>query len=341
MKAAFVEAHGGVENIRFGEFPDPEPGPGEVLVRIQACGLNHLDLFVLAGMPGLPVELPRIPGGDVAGVIAALGPGATGFEVGARVLIDPELGRGIDPHLNRNYVLGEHLNGGLCDYVAVPAANLLPLPDEVSFEIAAALPVAYGTAWRMMTRRGRVAVNEKVLVLGASGGVGTACVQIARMAGATVFAAASSDDKLERLKAIGADYGINYAREEFSRAVWQMSGKTGMDVIVNFTGGDTWVPSIKALKVGGRLLTCGASAGFDPKTDIRYIWRREISIIGCNSWGREDLEVMLDLAASGKVVPPIYAVYPLAETRRAFQALKNREVFGKVIVAPQKDRASQ
>ena len=140
--------------------------------------------------------------------------------------------------------------------------------------------------------------------------------------------------KLRSLEAIGADYGINYAREDFSRVVWQMSGKTGMDVIVNFTGGDTWVPSIKALRVGGRMLTCGASAGFDPRTDIRYIWRREISIVGCNSWGREDLEDLLELSLSGKIVPPIHGVYPLAETREAFRALKDREVFGNVIVAP-------
>jgi len=334
VKAAYIEAHGGLENIRHGELPDPSPGPGEVVVRVRACGLNHLDLFVLSGMPGLPVEMPRIPGGDVAGEVAALGADVTGFEIGQRVLIDPEFGRGVDAHLNRNLVLGEHFNGGLCEYIAAPVANLLLLADEVSFEVAAAIPVAYGTAWRMMTRRGHVSVNEKLLVLGASGGVGTACVQIGRMAGATVYAAASTDEKLASLKAIGADYGINYAKEDFSRKVWELSGKTGMDVIVNFTGGDTWVPSIKALKVGGRMLTCGASAGFDPKTDIRYIWRREISIVGCNSWHREDLDDMLELAASGKVVPPIHGVYPLTEARGAFEALKNREVFGKVIVAP-------
>ena len=334
MKAAVVQNHGEVDQIDVIDLPDPSPGPGEVLVRVRACGLNHLDLFVLKGMPGLPVAMPRIPGGDVAGEVAALGAGVCGVAIGLRVLIDPELGRGVDPHLNRNQVLGEHVNGGLCEFIVVPAGNLVPLPEEVSFEAAACLPIAYGTAWRMMVTRGKVGPTEKVLILGASGGVGTACVQIARMVGAEVFAAAGSADKLEKLKALGADHGINYATEDFSKAAWALSGKRGMDVIVNFTGGETWAPSIRALAVHGRLLTCGATAGFDPQTDIRYIWRREVTIVGANSWTPEELATMLSLVRRGKISPPIHGVFPLNETRAAFAELMQRKVFGKVIVTP-------
>lgn len=334
MKAAFIEAHGGLDRIRYGEMPTPVAGPGEALVRVRACGLNHLDLFVLKGMPNVPVAMPRIPGGDASGEVAALGPGVRGPAIGTRVLIDPELGRGVDTHINRNRVLGEHLNGGLCEYVAVPAANLVPLPDDVSFEAAATLPIAIGTAWRMLTKRGRLKANEKLLVLGASGGVGSACVQIGRMAGAQVFACASSDVKLDKLRAMGADHGINSMREDFSRAAWDLSGKRGMDVIVNFTGGDTLLPSIKALRVGGRLLICGASAGHEATADLRYVWRREVDILGCNSWAREDLEELIELVQRGRIVPPIHSVYPLKDAREAFRVLLDREVVGKAIVAP-------
>lgn len=328
MKVAAIQAHGDVDQIAYQEWPDPVAGPSQALVRVRACGLNYLDLFVLKGMPGLPVEMPRISGGDIAGEVAALGEGVSGYEIGQRVLVDPALGR------FPSHALGEHANGGLCELIAVPAANLIPLDDDVSFEEAASLPIAYGTAWRMMVSRGKVGPCEKVLILGASGGVGTACVQIGRMVGAIVYAAASSEDKLEQLKALGADYGINYAKEEFSRTAWALSGKKGMDVIVNFTGGDTWAPSLRTLAIHGRMLTCGATAGFDPKTDIRYIWRRELNIIGSDCWMRSDIETLLELVKRRKIKPVIHKVFPLSQARQAFQEIKDRRVLGKVVVKP-------
>ena len=240
----------------------------------------------------------------------------------------------IDPHIKPGGALGEHANGGLCERIAVDADNLIAMPEAVSFEQAAALPIAYGTAWRMMIARGRVQKGETVLILGASGGVGTACVQIAKNLGAEVIACASSADKLQRLKELGADHLIDYTREDFSRRAWEISGKKGVDVAVNYTGGDTWVPSIRALALHGRLLTCGATAGYDPPEDIRYIWRREVNIVGCNGWTRNDLEQLLAAVAQGTIRPIIDGVYPLEQAAEAMRVIEDREVFGKVILRP-------
>ena len=329
MRVVAIAGHGDLDRLEQQTWPDPEPSRGEVLVEVRACGLNHLDMFVLRGMPGLPVAMPRIPGGDIAGVARAAGEGASPGWVGKRVLIDPLITVG--GHLG---ALGEHANGGLCELIAVPEGNLIGIPDDVGFEQAAALPIAYGTAHRMLIARGHVAAGELVLILGASGGVGTACVQIAKALGATVIACASSRAKLERLRELGADHLIDTTEENFSARAWAISGKQGVDVIVNYTGGDTWVPSLRALKLYGRLLTCGATAGFDPKTDIRFIWRRQASIIGSDGWTRDDILALLDQVRRGAIRPVIDRVLPLAEAKEGFRRLRDREVFGKVIIAP-------
>ena len=277
-------------------------------------------------MPGLPVEMPRIPGGDIAGVVHSVGAGVSREWVGRRVLIDP--------HIKPGGALGEHANGGLCERIAIEAENLIHMPDAVTFEQAASLPIAYGTAYRMMITRGQLKAGELVLILGASGGVGTGCVQIAKNLKARVIACASSPEKLKRLKELGADHVIDYTKEDFSKKAWEISGKKGVDVLVNYTGGDTWVPSLRALAKHGRLLTCGATAGFDPKTDIRYIWRREVNIIGANGWTREDLEALLLEVERGSIKPIIDRVLPLADSAEAMRILQDREVFGKVIVTP-------
>jgi alcohol dehydrogenase len=327
MKAIAIAAHGGLEQVKLRtDWPEPTAGSGQAVVEVKACGLNYLDIFVLQGMPGLPVEMPRIPGGDIAGVVHSVGPGIGREWVGRRVLVDP--------HIKPGGALGEHANGGLCERIAIEAENLIPMPDAVSFEQAAALPIAYGTAHRMLITRGRVQAGELVLILGASGGVGTGCVQIAKNLGARVIACASSAGKLQRLKELGADYLIDYTREDFSKKAWEISGKKGVDVLVNYTGGDTWVPSLRTLARHGRLLTCGATAGFDPKTDIRYIWRREVNIVGANGWTRGDLEALLVAVERGGIKPIIDRVFPLAESAEAMRLLQDREVFGKVIVCP-------
>jgi alcohol dehydrogenase len=335
MKAQVIRAHGEIEDIGFEpSWPEPTPGAGEVVLRVKVCTLNYHDLFTLRGMPGIALDMPLIMGIDVAGEVAMLGEGITQWKVGDRVLVDP-----INRKLGK--LLGERMNGGLAEYVKVDADQLISLPDDVSFEAAAALPVAYGTAYRMMVTRGQLKRGEKVLILGASGGVGTCCVQLAKMAGCHVIVAASSDAKIAKLKELGADEGLNYATVDFMAEIYKRFGKprftgsaAGLDVVINFTGGDTWVPSLRCLKNNGRLLTCGATAGFDPKEDIRYIWTFELNIIGSNGWLKEDLLSLLELVRGKHLVPVLDSVLPLEETRAAFRLLQDRKVFGKVALTP-------
>lgn len=335
MKAQVIRAHGKIEDIGFEpDWPDPAPGTGEVVLRVKVCTLNYHDLFTLRGMPGIALDMPLIMGIDVAGVVATTGDGVTQWKAGDRVLVDP-----INRKLGK--LLGERMHGGLAEYVKIDADQLIALPDDVSFEAAAALPVAYGTAYRMMVTRGRLKAGEKVLILGASGGVGTCCVQLAKMAGCHVIVAASSDEKLARLKELGADDGINYVAVDCMKEVHKRFGKprftgssAGLDAVVNFTGGDTWVQSLRCLKSNGRLLTCGATIGFDPKEDIRYIWTFELNIIGSNGWLREDLMSLLELVRGKRLNPVIDRVLPLEETQAAFRLLQDRQVFGKVALAP-------
>jgi alcohol dehydrogenase len=335
MEAMVIRQHGGVEQIQFEkDYPDPVPGPGEVVVAVGATSLNYHDLFTLKGMPGIKVPMPMIMGIDVAGTISRVGAEVRDWKAGDRVLIDP---------INREHfrLLGEMYEGGLAQQVKVPTHQLVRLPASISFEAAAALPVAYGTAYRMMLARGGVKKGERVLILGASGGVGTCCVQLAKMVGAEVVACASTEAKLQRLREIGADHTINYVEADFMNEVHRLFGKprvngdsNGVDVVVNFTGGDTWVKSLRCLHRHGRMLTCGATAGYDPKTDIRFIWTFELSVIGSNAWEREDLVDLLRLTDSGKIRPVIDHVFPLTQTRDAFTKLEKRDVCGKVLVKP-------
>ncbi|GIP41258.1 zinc-binding dehydrogenase [Paenibacillus sp. J31TS4] len=325
MRAALIVEHGDRSKVVIGEYPTPELQEGEVLLAVKAVGLNHLDIFVRRGIPGRTLELPHISGGDIAGEVVQVAPGVTSVAVGDRVLVDP---------LVHGQALGEDLRGGLAEYASVPAANCIPLPDALSYEDAAALPIAYGTAWRMLITRGQLQAGETILILGASGGVGTAAVQIAKSVGAVVIAAASSESKLEKLRELGADHVINYSTDDFSRETWRITGKRGADVIVDYTGKETWPKSIRATKVGGRILTCGATTGFDAVTDLRYVWTREISILGSNAWERTDLEKLVELVSTKQLVPVIDRVLPLEDIREAHRIIEERELFGKVIITP-------
>lgn len=335
MKAALVKAHGGPEMLEvINDHPMPEIGEGDALIRVKATSLNYHDVFTRQGMPGIKLDLPVVPGLDLAGEVAEIGPGVTDFAVGDRILVDP---------LNRieGGLQGETFDGGLQEYAKVRAHQLIRLPDGVSYEQAASLPVAYGTAHRMMFTNGGIKAGDKVLVLGASGGVGTGAVLLSKIAGAYVIACGSSDEKLAKLTEIGADEVIDYTKVQFEKEIFSRFGKPnrrsfdgGVDVVVNFTGGDTWVPSLKALKRGGKLLTCGATAGFDPKEDLRFIWTFELKIFGSNSWAREDLEALLKLIDEGKLKPTIDKVLPLDQAREALRLIEEREVIGKVIVTP-------
>jgi len=337
MKAAVVREHGGPDRLNFeSNFPDPKPAEGDVIVAVKASSLNYHDVFTRRGMPGIKVPMPAIMGLDVAGEIAEVGPGVNGWKKGDRVLVDP---------INRveGGLMGETVHGGLAELCKARAHQLIRIPDGVKFADAAALPVAYGTALRMMTTNGHVAKGEKVLILGASGGVGVCCLQLAKLAGAEVIACAGTDAKAKRLAELGADKTINYIEKDFMKEVFAMYGKPtrrgsgtdqGVDVVVNYTGGETWVNSLKCLKVGGRLLTCGATAGYDPKEDIRFIWTFELKVLGSNGWARSDIEKLLELVQQGKLKVLVDKVFKLEEAREALRVIEDREVFGKIVVAP-------
>jgi alcohol dehydrogenase len=331
-----LREHGG-DGLRLEtDFPDPVPGEGDVVLRVRATALNYHDVFTRRGMPGIRIQMPAIMGLDVAGEIAAIGPGITGWTLGERVVGDP---------INRveGGLTGETVHGGLAEYCRLRAHQLVRIPDGVSFEEAAALPCAYGTARRMMHTNGGVAAGETVLILGASGGVGVCCVQLAKSAGATVIAATGSNEKAARLRALGADHTINYAEKDFVSEIWALCGKParrgpgsdkGVDVVVNYTGGDTWTKSLRVLRVGGRLLTCGATAGYDPPEDIRYIWTFELKIIGSNGWAREDIAALLEMVRAGRLDSVIDESFPLERAPEALARLEERRVFGKLVITP-------
>ncbi len=334
MRAVVYRRHGGPAELELAARPRPEPGPGEVRVRVRAAALNGFDPMMLAGSTGLKVPLPMVPCGDVAGVVDTLGAGVDGPVPGTPVSIYPILpGRGM---------MGEVTGGGACEFICVPASVLLPMPDGVRFEDAAALPVAYGTAWRMLTARGRLMAGETMLVLGAGGGVGVACVQFGKLLGARVIAAAGGADKAARLKAIGADECIDTAAlgtKGLRGAVAALVGKPsyidgtgGVDVLVNYLGGDTWAEGLKCVKRHGRVLVCGATLGYDPKTDLRYLWSFEQTVVGSNGWSPEDQGTLLAMVARREFAPVLHAVRPLEELPVLMQQQIDRQVFGKAVV---------
>jgi NADPH:quinone reductase-like Zn-dependent oxidoreductase len=333
MKALILDEHGDVDKLRVGEKPMPKAIAQHVVIRVRASSFNYHDVFTVRGMPGIKVPLPVVIGLDMAGEIVEVGDDVEGWKVGARVLVNP---------LNKKKgLMGEMLDGGMAEYCLVAADQLIAMPDEVSFEQAASLPVAYGTAHRMLVTHKTIKAGDRVVILGASGGVGTGCVVLAKMLGAEVVAAAGSADKAERLKALGADHVINYKETDFSKWVIEKYGKPqrrsydgGADVVINFTGGDTWVPSLRCIKRGGSLLVCGATAGHDPKEDLRYIWSFEIRVIGSNSFYDDNLSALMELIRTKQISVQIDKVLPLEQAAEGLRMIRDREVLGKIVVTP-------
>ena len=334
MRALVLRQHGGLDNLEVvTHYPVPSATEGHVVIRVGASSFNYHDVFTVRGMPGIKVPLPVIIGLDMAGEVVEAGRGVRGWRPGDRVLVNP---------VNRQKgLMGEMLDGGMAEYCRVATDQLLRMPDTVTFEEAASLPVAYGTAHRMLITHNTIKPGDKVVILGASGGVGTGCVILCKMLGAEVIACASSAAKLQRLKELGADHVLNYQEVDFSQWVSETYGKPqrrsyagGVDVVINFTGGDTWHPSLRCVKRGGSILVCGATAGYDPPEDLRYIWSFELKIMGSNSFYDEDLTALMEMIAHGTFKPVIDCVLPLAQAREGLRLIQDREVIGKVVIRP-------
>lgn len=339
MKAIRFHEHGGPEVLRYEDAPTPSPGPGEVLIALRAAALNHLDLFARSGVvPGVP--LPHIGGADGAGVVAANGPGAARYPVGTRVFFDPGLSdgtcdycaRGEHSLCDRWQILGEHRDGTFAQAVVMPEINLRPIPEALSFEEAAAFPLVFQTAWRMVVSKARVVPGETVLILGIGGGVALAALQIAKHAGARVFVTSSSDEKLQRAREFGADVLINHQKTDFSKEVWTITQKRGVDVVIENVGAATWDRSIRALARGGRLVTCGATSGPKPDEDIRRLFTKQVTIYGSTMGTRHDWEQLNRLLAAKTLRPIVDRTFPLEQTAQAEALMERGEQFGKIVL---------
>jgi NADPH:quinone reductase-like Zn-dependent oxidoreductase len=342
MRAVVFAQHGGPEVLEYKEVPDPKPRKGEVLIEVKATSINHIDIFLRRGMPGIKVPLPKIVGSDAAGVIREAGPEVTGFVPGQRVTINPGIscGRcefcaaGFGSQCVSYAMVGENRDGAYAELVAVPAHIVLPIPESVSFEDAAAAPLVFLTAWSMMVVKGNLRPGEDVLVLGAGAGVGTAAIQIAKMVGCRVFATASTPEKLEKARRLGADVVIDYKAEEFDKKIREFTDRRGVDVVVDYVGADTWVRSLRSARKGGRLLTCGATTGFAPQTDLRQIFFRQLQVIGSTMGSHREFLDVMKCIFSGKLRPVIDTVLPLSDAAHGHTLIEQRNVFGKIVLKP-------
>jgi NADPH:quinone reductase-like Zn-dependent oxidoreductase len=345
MRAVLFRRHGGPDVLEVADVPEPVPGPGQVAVRVTAVALNHIDLWMRRGLPSMKIALPHIPGGDVCGVVSALGPGVApaAVPVGTRVVINPGLtcGRcalclgGRDNLCAEFRMLGEHVAGGMAELVTVPLANLVPAPAErvpLSDAQLAALPITFITAWHMLVERAGVRPGETVLVLGAGAGVGVAAIQIAKLFGARVLAAASTPAKLGAARALGADETIDYARDDLVSEVKRLTNRRGADIVFEHTGAATFPKSVVAAARGGRIVTCGATDGYVAVLNLRHVFWRHLSVLGSTLAPKSTLFTVVDRAAAGQLHPVIHSVLPLADVAAAHATLEARAAFGKIVL---------
>jgi NADPH:quinone reductase-like Zn-dependent oxidoreductase len=343
MRAVVFRQHGGPEVMEVTDMPTPLPGAGEVQVRVAAVALNHIDLWMRRGLPSMKVTFPHIPGGDVCGTVSALGDGVRGLDVGVRVLLNPGLscGRCRECHGGRDNLcaefrmLGEHTPGGMADYVVVPAANIVTVPAErvglSSWELAS-VPISFITAWQMLVDKGGIRPGQTVLVLGAGSGVGVAAIQIAKLFGARVIAAASNERKLAAARKLGADDTIDYVNEELVAAVKRLTHRRGADIVVEHTGATTFAKSVVAAARGGRIVTCGATDGYEAPLNLRHVFWRQLSILGSTLAPKSCLFEVVDRLADGQIHPVVDRVLPIGDIVAAHRALEAREAFGKIVL---------
>jgi NADPH:quinone reductase-like Zn-dependent oxidoreductase len=331
---------GEADVLEWGAFDLAEPGPREVLVRVRAVALNHLDIWTRRGLPNVKYEFPHRLGSDIAGEVEALGPGARGVTIGQRVMINPGLSCGVcarclegDDNFCAKYrILGENTHGGYARHVVVPDANCVAIPDSLSFEDAAAIPLVFITAWQMVVRRADVKPGQTVLVQAAGSGVSSAAIQICKLYGARVIATTGSDEKAKRARELGADDVVNYATQDFVAECKRLTAKRGVDAVIEHVGGDVFAKSILATAWGGRVVTCGATAGFRPEVDLRQIFFRQVQVLGSTMGRKADLLRVVRFVEQGKLRPVVDRVMPLREARAAHEALEKRAAFGKIVL---------
>ena len=342
MKAAIFRKHGGPEVLEYTDVPEPQMRANEVLVAVKACALNHLDIFARGGLPGIEIPLPHILGNDIAGVVREVGELVTWVKPGDEVLVQPGVSCGHceaclsgQDNLCREYdIIGYRRDGGYAEFVAVPGVNIVPKPAELSWEEAAALPLVTITAWHMLVTRANVQPAEDVLVHAAGSGVGSIAIQIAKLRGARVLTTASSDEKLAKARELGADLTINYTQPDWPKEVRRLTDKRGVDVVVEHTGAATWPGSISSLKNNGRLVTCGATSGFDARTDLRQVFYRHLNLLGSFMGSKAELLEALKFVRQGKIRAVVDRVLPLSEARQAHELLEDRAQFGKIVLKP-------
>ncbi len=340
MKAVVFHQHGGPEVLKYTDAPEPSIRASDVLVRVHACALNHLDLWVRGGLPNVPIPLPHIPGSDVAGEIAKIGADVTTVSVGQKVVLVPGVtcGKcaaclaGLDNRCRQFTNLGYTIDGGCAEFVRAPEVNCLPYPENLSFEEAAAVPLVFQTAWHMLVSRAELQPGEDVLVLGAGSGVGTAAIQVAKFFGARVIATAGTPEKLEKARVLGADHTINHKSQKIRDEVRRITNKRGVDVVFEHVGTATWDDSLASLAPAGRLVTCGATTGYDAKVDLRFLFSRQLSLLGSYMGTKSELQTVMKLVAAGRLKPVVDRVFPLAEAAAAHAYLESGQQFGKVVL---------
>jgi len=342
MRATIFRQHGGPDVLEYAEVPDPTIRANEVLLEVKACALNHLDIFVRNGLPGIEIPLPHILGNDISGVVREVGELVTWAKPGDEVMVQPGVSCGHceaclsgQDNLCPDYdMLGYRRNGGYAELVSVPGANLIPKPSGLSWAEAAALPLVTVTAWHMLVTRANVQPGEDVLVHAAGSGVGSIAIQIAKLRGARVITTASTDEKLAKARNLGADETINYSRDDWPKEVKRLTQRRGVDVVVEHTGAATWPGSIAALKNNGRLVTCGATSGYDARTDLRQVFYRHLTLLGSFMGSKAELMEAMKFVAQGKIRPVVDRVLPLSEARQAHELMENRGQFGKIVLEP-------
>jgi len=340
LNAIVFHQHGGPEVLKYEDAPKPSIRPGEVLVRVKACALNHLDLWVRRGIPGVPIPLPHIPGSDVSGEIAQIGADVTTVRVGQKVVLAPGVtcGKcaacvaGQDNHCRYFTNLGYLIDGGCAEFVRAPEVNCLSYPENLTFEEAASIPLVFQTAWHMLLARAELQPGEDVLILGAGSGVGSAAIQIAKFFGARVIATAGSDEKLQKAKQLGADHLINHNTQKIRDEVRRITNKRGVDVVFEHVGTATWDDSFASLAPGGRLVTCGATTGYDAKVDLRFLFSRQLSLLGSYMGTKSELHSIMGLVASGRFKPIVDRIFPLSACAEAHAYLESGSQFGKVVL---------